>query len=156
MRTFLLGQQVLEALLPQADVFIQNLAPGAAERLGLDAASLLRKFPRIIACDVSGYGAGGPYSDKKAYDLLVQCEAGLVSITGTPAFYDGPQGIQRLAPLAQRLATDFPANPRFETRHAGQMAVRLLGDLIDRLVEFRGELGRQVGGHGGGFKPPAA
>ncbi len=51
------------------DVFIQNLAPGAAERLGLDAASLLRKHPRIIACDVSGYGTGGPYSDKKAYDL---------------------------------------------------------------------------------------
>jgi itaconate CoA-transferase len=79
------GQKVLDALLPQADVFIQNLAPGAAERLGLDAASLVRKFPRIIACDVSGYGAGGPYSNKKAYDLLVQCEAGVLAINGTEA-----------------------------------------------------------------------
>ena len=79
------GRKVLDALLPKADVFIQNLAPGAAERLGLDAASLLRKHPRLIACDVSGYGTGGPYSDKKAYDLLVQCEAGVLAINGTEA-----------------------------------------------------------------------
>lgn len=79
------GRKVLDALLPQADVFIQNLAPGAAERLGLDAASLVRKFPGIIACDVSGYGNGGPYSSKKAYDLLVQCEAGVLAVNGTEA-----------------------------------------------------------------------
>lgn len=77
------GQQVIEALLPRADVFIQNLAPGAAKRLGLDAATLVGRFPRLIACDVSGYGSGGPYSRKKAYDLLVQCEAGFLSINGT-------------------------------------------------------------------------
>lgn len=79
------GGRVLETLLGKADVFIQNLAPGAAERLGLDAASLVKKFPRIIACDVSGYGAGGPYSRKKAYDLLVQCEAGVLAVNGTKA-----------------------------------------------------------------------
>jgi crotonobetainyl-CoA:carnitine CoA-transferase CaiB-like acyl-CoA transferase len=78
------GKRVLNALLPQADVFVQNLAPGAAARLGLDAATLLKRFPRLIACDVSGYGSGGPYSSKKAYDLLVQCEAGLLSVNGTP------------------------------------------------------------------------
>jgi crotonobetainyl-CoA:carnitine CoA-transferase CaiB-like acyl-CoA transferase len=77
------GQRVLDALLPQADVFVQNLAPGAAARLGLDAATLLKRFPRLIACDVSGYGSGGPYSQKKAYDLLVQCEAGFLSVNGT-------------------------------------------------------------------------
>ena len=79
------GKEVLDALLPKADVFVQNLAPGAAERLGLDSASLLRRFPRIIACDVSGYGSGGPYSNKKAYDLLVQCEAGVLAVNGTEA-----------------------------------------------------------------------
>jgi crotonobetainyl-CoA:carnitine CoA-transferase CaiB-like acyl-CoA transferase len=77
------GQRVLDALLPQADVFLQNLAPGAAKRLGLDAATLVARFPRLIACDISGYGSGGPYSEKKAYDLLVQCEAGFLSVNGT-------------------------------------------------------------------------
>ena len=74
---------MLDALLPRADVFLQNLAPGAAKRLGLDAQSLVARFPRLIACDISGYGVGGPYSEKKAYDLLVQCEAGFLSINGT-------------------------------------------------------------------------
>jgi len=77
------GQRVLDALLPQADVFLQNLAPGAAKRLGLDAATLVERFPRLIACDISGYGSGGPYSGKKAYDLLVQCEAGFLAVNGT-------------------------------------------------------------------------
>ncbi len=77
------GRRALDALLPRADVFLQNLAPGAAKRLGLDAATLVERFPRLIACDISGYGSGGPYSAKKAYDLLVQCEAGFLSINGT-------------------------------------------------------------------------
>ncbi|MCK6452205.1 MAG: CoA transferase [Alphaproteobacteria bacterium] len=77
------GRAALDALLPRADVFLQNLAPGAAERLGLDAATLTERFPRLIACDISGYGSGGPLSDKKAYDLLVQCEAGVLAINGT-------------------------------------------------------------------------
>jgi len=75
---------VMERLLTRADVFVQNLAPGAAGRLGFGAAVLRDKHPRLIVCDISGYGSSGPYKDKKAYDLLVQCEAGLVSITGTP------------------------------------------------------------------------
>ncbi|WP_321781749.1 CaiB/BaiF CoA-transferase family protein [Paraburkholderia sp. J94] len=78
------SQETLEALLARADVFIQNLAPGAAKRQGLDAKSLVERFPRLIACDISGYGSGGPYSEKKAYDLLVQCETGFLSINGTP------------------------------------------------------------------------
>jgi len=78
------GQAVLDELLPRADVFIQNLAPGAAKKVGLDAKSLVKRYPRLIACDISGYGSTGPYRDKKAYDLLVQCETGFLSINGTP------------------------------------------------------------------------
>jgi itaconate CoA-transferase len=74
---------ILERLLARADVFVQNLAPAAAERLGLQAAALCARFPRLIACSISGYGGGGPYRDAKAYDLLIQSEAGLVAVTGT-------------------------------------------------------------------------
>jgi len=77
------GQEVLHALLGRADVLVQNLAPGAAERAGFGAAGLAARYPRLICCSVSGYGPDGPYAAKKAYDLLVQCEAGLVSVTGT-------------------------------------------------------------------------
>jgi len=77
------GRDAVLQLARQADVFVQNLAPGAAARLGLDADTLRAENPRLIHVSISGYGPGGPYSAKKAYDLLVQCEAGLVSITGT-------------------------------------------------------------------------
>ena len=77
------ARDVVSRLLERADVFVQNLAPGAAGRLGLDAGTLRERRPQLIVCDVSGYGSTGPYRDKKAYDLLVQAEAGLVSITGT-------------------------------------------------------------------------
>jgi len=78
------AREVLNRLVEKADVFVQNLAPGAAGRLGFGAGELRERHPRLIVCDISGYGSSGPYRDKKAYDLLVQCEAGLVSITGTP------------------------------------------------------------------------
>lgn len=77
------AKPVLERLIQKADVFVQNLAPGAAERLGLGAEALRARHPRLIWCGISGYGPGGPYAQKKAYDLLVQCEAGLLSVTGT-------------------------------------------------------------------------
>ena len=76
--------EVLRRLLDQADVFVQNLAPGATGRLGLSAQSLREAHPRLVVCEISGYGSTGPYRDRKAYDLLVQAEAGLLSITGTP------------------------------------------------------------------------
>ena len=78
------GREIMRRLLAKADVFIQNLAPGATERLGLSAAALAADYPQLIVCDISGYGDSGPYRDKKAYDLLIQSEAGLLSITGTP------------------------------------------------------------------------
>jgi itaconate CoA-transferase len=75
---------VMERLLAKADVFVQNLAPGAAARLGLSAEALQAKHPRLVVCDISGYGNDGPYRDRKAYDLLIQSEAGFLSVTGTP------------------------------------------------------------------------
>jgi itaconate CoA-transferase len=78
------GQAILAALLARADVFVQNLAPGAAERIGVGTADLRPRHSRLICCSISGYGPTGPYASKKAYDLLVQCEAGLLSVTGSP------------------------------------------------------------------------
>ncbi len=82
------AQTILQQLLAEADVLVQNLAPGAAARLGLSYEALCEKFPRLIVCDISGYGDDpkqpGPYRDKKAYDLLIQSEAGFLSVTGSP------------------------------------------------------------------------
>jgi itaconate CoA-transferase len=78
------AKPILDQLLGECDVLLHNLAPGAAERMGLGAEALVERYPRLIVCEISGYGAGGPYQDKKAYDLLIQNETGLVSITGTP------------------------------------------------------------------------
>jgi itaconate CoA-transferase len=76
------ASEVLEALLATADVLVQNLAPGAAARMGLSFESLHERFPQLIVCDISGYGEGGPYEQKKAYDLLIQSEGGFLSVTG--------------------------------------------------------------------------
>ena len=76
--------EVLDNLLAKADVLVQNLAPGAAARMGLSFETLHARFPKLIVCDISGYGEGGSYEKKKAYDLLIQSEAGFLSVTGTP------------------------------------------------------------------------
>jgi len=78
------AKEVLRRLIEKADVFVQNLAPGAADRLGFGTQELRAKYPQLIVCNLSGYGSEGPYRDKKAYDMLVQAETGLISITGTP------------------------------------------------------------------------
>jgi itaconate CoA-transferase len=78
------AKPILRKLMEKSDVFVQNLAPGAAERLGLGAAELRARHPRLVWCGISGYGPAGPYAGKKAYDLLVQCEAALLAVTGTP------------------------------------------------------------------------
>jgi crotonobetainyl-CoA:carnitine CoA-transferase CaiB-like acyl-CoA transferase len=77
------GRAVLDELLDRADVFVHNLVPGAAPRLGLDGATLRAHTPRLVVCEISGYGTGGPYDERKAYDLLIQAEAGLTTITGS-------------------------------------------------------------------------
>jgi len=78
------ARKIVHMLLEKADVLVQNLAPGAAARMGFSYAQLEGTYPRLIVCDISGYGADGPYRDKKAYDLLIQSESGLLSVTGTP------------------------------------------------------------------------
>ncbi|MDQ2741927.1 MAG: CoA transferase, partial [Chloroflexota bacterium] len=78
------AQEILHRLLSHADVFMHNLAPGAVERMGFGALPMRPAYPRLIICQISGYGASGPYQHKKAYDLLVQCETGVLSVTGTP------------------------------------------------------------------------
>lgn len=75
------AKEILDRLLSRADIFVQNLVPGAASRVGLSSEALLAKYPRIIVCNISGYGPG---NQKKAYDLLIQCESGIMSVTGTP------------------------------------------------------------------------
>ncbi|MBZ7975740.1 CoA transferase [Campylobacter sp. RM12642] len=76
------GMKIIKSILPKVDIFVQNLAFGAAKRLGLDYENLIKYNPKMIVCDISGYGEGGEYEHKKAYDLLIQSESGLVSITG--------------------------------------------------------------------------
>lgn len=78
------ANDILHALLEKADVLVQNLAPGAAKRMGLGFQDLHERYPRLICCDISGYGEGGPYEQKKAYDLLIQSEGGFLSVTGSP------------------------------------------------------------------------
>ncbi|MFM0236441.1 CaiB/BaiF CoA transferase family protein, partial [Paraburkholderia sediminicola] len=78
------AQGIFERLLEDTDVLVQNLAPGAAERLGLSYEALHDRYPRLIVCNISGYGSDGPYRDKKAYDLMIQSESGFLSITGGP------------------------------------------------------------------------
>ncbi|MEY2780494.1 MAG: hypothetical protein RL307_198, partial [Pseudomonadota bacterium] len=78
------GRKILDQLIAKADVLLQNLAPGAAARMGLSYDQLRHTHERLIVCDISGYGKDGPYRDRKAYDLLIQSEAGFLSVTGTP------------------------------------------------------------------------
>ncbi len=78
------GRDILDRLVGRADVLVQNLTPGATARMGLDYDTLSSRFPSLIVCDISGYGGSGPDCDRKAYDLLIQAEAGFLSVTGTP------------------------------------------------------------------------
>jgi len=128
------GREVLAALLARADVFVQNLAPGAADRLGLAAAELRAKHPRLTCCSVSGYGPDGPYAQKKAYDLLVQCEAGLLSVTGTP---DAPSkaGVSIADIAAGMYAFSGILTALYEREHTGAGS-RVEVAMLDALGEW--------------------
>lgn len=123
-------------LLERADVFVQNFAPGAAERLGLGAPALRERFGRLVTCSISGYGSSGPYRDAKAYDLLIQSEAGLVSITGTP---DAPakSGIPAADIGAGMYAFSGILAALYERERTGEGS-DLEVSLFDSLVEWMG------------------
>jgi formyl-CoA transferase len=146
------GRAVLEQLLGHADVFVQNLAPGAAARLGLGAEALTERFPSLIPCTISGFGTSGPWADRKAYDLLVQCQTGLVSLTGnehgaaragisvadiaagmyaysgilTALFTRATAGVARAVEVSlfEALA-EWMSQPAYYTRHSGSQPPRI-------------------------------
>jgi itaconate CoA-transferase len=137
-------------LLERADVFVQNFAPGAAERLGLGAPALRARFPRLVTCSISGYGSSGPYRDAKAYDLLIQSEAGLVSVTGSP---DAPakSGIPAADIGAGMYAFSGILAALYERERTGA-GTELEVSLFDALVEWMG-YPLYYAGYGG--TPPA-
>ncbi len=130
------GPEVLRGLVGRADVFLHNLAPGAIGRLGFDRQSLRLAFPRLIICEISGYGADGAYRDKKAYDLLVQSEVGLLSVTGTQ---DSPAkaGIPVADIAAGMYAFSGILAALFERSRTGAGAVVEIS-LFDALAEWMG------------------
>ena len=143
--------EIMARLLDRADVFVQNFAPGAAERLGLGAMELHSKYPRLITCSVSGYGSSGPYRDAKAYDLLIQSEAGLVSITGSP---DTPakSGIPSADIGAGMYAFSGILAALYERERTGVAPPPIEVSLFDSLVEWMG-YPLYYAGYGG--TPPA-
>ena len=128
--------EALRRLVARADVFIHNLAPGAVARLGFASDRLRREHPRLITCEISGYGTSGPYRDKKAYDLLVQSEAGLVSITGTE---DVPSkvGISIADIAAGMYAFSGVLTALLRREHTGEGSVVEVS-LFDALAEWMG------------------
>jgi crotonobetainyl-CoA:carnitine CoA-transferase CaiB-like acyl-CoA transferase len=130
------GRDVLRRLLARADVFLHNLGPGAVERLGFGADELTAANPRLVVCTMSGYGSTGPYRDKRAYDLLVQSEAALVSVTGTPE-----QPVKAGIPVADIAAgmyalTNILGALIHRERHGAGCAFEVT--MFDALVEWMG------------------
>ncbi len=104
---------LLEAMLGKADVFVQNLKPGALAKLGFAPSRLRKDYPRLICCSISGYGESGPYANRKAYDLLVQAESGLSSVTGGPG---SPGSRRRLGGRYRRRSQRLSGHPRSADR----------------------------------------
>ncbi|MEA5361110.1 CaiB/BaiF CoA-transferase family protein [Amycolatopsis sp., V23-08] len=127
---------IMARLLDEADVFVQNFAPGVAERLGLGAAEIRATRPRLITCSVSGYGSSGPYRDAKAYDLLIQSEAGLVSVTGTEA-EPAKSGIPAADIGAGMYAFSGILSALYDRERTGA-GTELEVSLFDSLVEWMG------------------
>lgn len=128
--------KILQKLLRKADVFVQNLIPGAAERLGLGYDRLRELNERLIVCEISGYGSDGPYKKKKAYDLLVQSEAGLLSITGTP---DQPSKVgASIADIAAGMYAYSGILAALHQRNKTGKGCRLDVSMLESMVEWMG------------------
>ncbi len=130
------AREIMARLVARADVFVQNLAPGAAERLGLGAAELAARHPRLIVCGISGYGDTGPCRDRKAYDLLIQSEAGLLSVTGTPET-PSKAGISIADIAAGMYAYSGILSALFRRERTGQGA-RIEVSMLEALAEWMG------------------
>ncbi|MDQ0924601.1 itaconate CoA-transferase [Pseudarthrobacter sp. W1I19] len=130
------GKEALRRLISKADVFVQNLAPGAIERLGFVPEELCGEFPQLITCSLSGYGSGGPLGNKKAYDLLIQAEAGFLSVTGTE---DEPAkaGIS-IADIAAGMYTYSGILSALYEREVTGKGRQLSVSLLDSLTEWMG------------------
>jgi len=144
--------EVFTRLIARADVFVQNLAPGAADRLGTGPLVLRERHPRLIVCNVSGYGASGPYSHKKAYDLLVQSEVGLISITGSE---DAPARVGiSVADIAAGMYAYSGILTALLARTATGRGTSIDVSLFDALTEWMGQPANFAGY--GGPPPPRA
>ena len=132
------SNDVMQSLLESADVLVQNLAPGAAERLGLSFEQLHQRFPRLIVCDISGYGEGGPYETKKAYDLLIQSESGYLSTSGLP----GPDGMSKagcsIADISAGMYAYTGVLNALLLRHTTGKGSRVDVSMLESLVEWMG------------------
>jgi len=130
------GMEIMQKLLADADVLVQNLAPGATQRLGLDYDSLAADYPQLIVCDISGYGENGPYTTKKAYDLLVQSEAAFLSVTGTPE-QPSKAGIS-IADIAAGIYAYNSILAALLQRHKTNQGGRIEVSMLEALTEWMG------------------
>jgi len=130
------GLAILEELLARADVFVQNLAPGAAARMSLDPRSLAARHPKLICCQITGFGTDGPWADRKAYDLLVQAECGLVSITGTET--EVAKTAISIADIAAGMYAFTGIQTALYTRATTGCAPAVSVSLFDALAEWMG------------------
>src|SRR5690606_6326249 len=132
------AMQVLDKLLSQADVLVQNLAPGAAARMGLSFDVLHECYPRLIVCDISGYGEGGPYEQKKAYDLLIQSEGGFLSVTGGPGEDEMAKAGCSIADIAAGMYAYTGVLSALMLREKTGKGSRVDVSMLESLVEWMG------------------
>ncbi|MCY1410112.1 Acetyl-CoA:oxalate CoA-transferase [compost metagenome] len=125
-------------LLGKADVLVQNLAPGAAARMGLSFEALQERFPRLIVCDISGYGEGGPYEKKKAYDLLIQSEGGFLSVTGGPSEDEMAKAGCSIADIAAGMYAYTGILSALMLRDKTGVGSRIDVSMLESLVEWMG------------------
>lgn len=129
---------VLHGLLAKADVLVQNLAPGAAARMGLSFEALHARYPRLIVCDISGYGEGGPYEKKKAYDLLIQSEGGFLSVTGGPGEEERAKAGCSIADIAAGMYAYTGVLSALMLRDKTGVGSRIDVSMLESLVEWMG------------------
>ncbi|MEB0076453.1 CaiB/BaiF CoA-transferase family protein [Pseudomonas sp. CCI3.2] len=129
---------ILMGLLGKADVLVQNLAPGAAARMGLSFEALHERFPRLIVCDISGYGEGGPYEKKKAYDLLIQSEGGFLSVTGGPGEEQMAKAGCSIADIAAGMYAYSGILSALMLRDKSGVGSRIDVSMLESLVEWMG------------------